>query len=97
MHTLNTHYGIGDALHFADAGSNLPVAHIQTPWSNARVALQGAQVLDWQPHGAAAVLWVSQAAVYESGKGVRGGVPVCWPWFGAKDGASAHGFVRTRM
>lgn len=97
MDTLNTQFGISDALHFADAGNHLPVADIQTPWSSARVALQGAQVLTWQPNGAAPVLWVSKAAVYETGKGVRGGVPVCWPWFGAKEGAPAHGFVRTRM
>ncbi|OLP08259.1 D-hexose-6-phosphate mutarotase [Rhodoferax antarcticus] len=43
------------------------------------------------------MLWVSKAAVYESGKGVRAGVPVCWPWFGAVPGKPAHGLVRTRL
>jgi glucose-6-phosphate 1-epimerase len=96
MDTLNSQYGISGALQFAYSGGNFPVAKIQTPWASARVALQGAQVLAWQPSAAAPVLWVSKAAVFEAGKPVRGGVPVCWPWFGAKDGASAHGFVRTR-
>jgi glucose-6-phosphate 1-epimerase len=73
------------------------VADIQTAHASARVALQGAQVLAWQPAGQQPVLWVSKAAVYAPGKGVRGGVPVCWPWFGARDGLPAHGFVRTRL
>jgi glucose-6-phosphate 1-epimerase len=63
----------------------------------ARIAVQGGQVLEWQPRGHKPVLWVSKAAVYQAGKGVRGGVPVCWPWFGMLEGKPAHGFVRTRM
>jgi glucose-6-phosphate 1-epimerase len=54
-------------------------------------------VLTWQPAGQKPVIWMSEAAVFESGKSVRGGVPVCWPWFGAKEGQTAHGFVRTRL
>jgi glucose-6-phosphate 1-epimerase len=54
-------------------------------------------VLSWQPTGQAPVIWLSKAAVFESGKSVRGGVPVCWPWFGAREGNTAHGFVRTRL
>jgi glucose-6-phosphate 1-epimerase len=53
--------------------------------------------LAWQPEGQAPVIWTSRAAVYQPGKGVRGGAPVCWPWFGGREGQGAHGFVRTRM
>ncbi|MDD2880817.1 MAG: D-hexose-6-phosphate mutarotase [Rhodoferax sp.] len=95
--TLNTRFGLAGLLHFVDSGAGLPVAEIHTPHASARVALQGAQVLAFQPAGQQPVLWVSKAAVYEPGKGVRGGVPVCWPWFGARDGLPAHGFVRTRL
>lgn len=95
--TLNNRFGLAGLLHFVDSGSGLPVAEIHTPHASARVALQGAQVLTFQPAGQQPVLWVSKAAVYEPGKGVRGGVPVCWPWFGARDGLPAHGFVRTRL
>ncbi|MBA3058923.1 MAG: hypothetical protein KJ614_13860 [Gammaproteobacteria bacterium] len=66
-------------LHFADSGCGLSVAQITTPQASARVALQGAQVLAWQPAGQSPVLWVSKAAVHEPGTPVRGGVPVCWP------------------
>lgn len=94
---LNARFAIPSRLHFADSGTDLPVAHITTAHASASLALQGAQILTWQPQGQEPVIWVSKAAVYQTGKGVRGGVPVCWPWFGAMEGKGAHGFVRTRM
>lgn len=96
--TLNQQFAIAGQLKFVDAAAGVPVAEITTPHATARIAVQGAQVLEWQPAGQQPVLWVSRAAVYQPGKGVRGGVPVCWPWFGAGEaGKPAHGFVRTRM
>jgi glucose-6-phosphate 1-epimerase len=94
---LNEKFGMISTLNIEDV-SGVIVLVISTPLANARIALQGAQVLAWQPAGHLPVLWTSQHAVYQSGRGVRGGVPVCWPWFGAgEDGQSAHGFVRTRV
>lgn len=95
--TLNSKFGIPEHLHFKDGGADLPVAIITTRHASAALALQGGQVLTWQPQGQQPVLWVSEAAVFEPGKPVRGGVPVCWPWFGALAGSTAHGFVRTRL
>ncbi|WP_369958358.1 D-hexose-6-phosphate mutarotase [Pseudomonas benzenivorans] len=46
------------------------------------VAQQGAQLLSYQRDGERPLIWLSEQAVYESGRSVRGGVPVCWPWFG---------------
>ena len=97
LDTLNTAFALPGALQFADVAPGLPVAEISTPLASARIALQGGQVLTWQPAGQQPVLWVSKAAVFEPGKGVRGGVPVCWPWFGALPGKATHGFVRTMM
>lgn len=95
--TLNRRFRVAGQLQFVDNGNGLPVADIQTAQASARVALQGAQVLAWQPAGHKPVIWLSQAAVFEPGQAVRGGVPVCWPWFGAQGGLPAHGFVRTRL
>ena len=96
--TLNQQFAITGQLEFVDAAAGVPVAEITTPHATARIAVQGAQVLEWQPSGQQPVLWVSRAALYQPGKGARGGVPVCWPWFGAGEaGKPAHGFVRTRM
>ncbi|APW47720.1 D-hexose-6-phosphate mutarotase [Rhodoferax antarcticus] len=97
LDTLNASFGLPGTLHFDEAAPGLPVAHITTPLASASIALQGAQVLTWQPTGQQPVLWVSKAAIFEEGKPVRGGVPVCWPWFGAVPGKPMHGFVRTRL
>jgi glucose-6-phosphate 1-epimerase len=95
--TLNRQFALPGALHFVNGSGDLPVAEIQTPLTSARVALQGAHLLAWQPTGAQPVIWLSQAAIFAPGQPVRGGVPVCWPWFGARDGLPMHGFARTRL
>lgn len=95
--SLNTRFAIPGRLRFMEIAPGLPVIDIATPLATARVALQGAQVLAWRPDGMPPVLWLSGAAVFQPGKAVRGGIPVCWPWFGDRAGHSAHGFVRTRL
>lgn len=91
-------FSIANHLSFVQQG-DLTLAVLQSDKGRVRVALQGAQVLDWTPTGESTpVVWISDAAVYQTGKGVRGGVPVCWPWFGAGEaGKPAHGFVRTKL
>ncbi|MQX52182.1 D-hexose-6-phosphate mutarotase [Alcanivorax sediminis] len=46
------------------------------------IAEQGAQVLEYRLDNEPPVLWLSEKAQYHHGQGIRGGVPVCWPWFG---------------
>jgi glucose-6-phosphate 1-epimerase len=94
---LNARFAIVGRLRFMEVAPGLPIIDVQTPLASARVALQGAQVLAWRPEGMPPVLWLSGAAVFAPGKAVRGGIPVCWPWFGERPGHSAHGFVRTRL
>jgi D-hexose-6-phosphate mutarotase len=95
---LNQQFAQGEQLVFVQQGE-LIIAQLMNDYGRSSIALQGAQVLSWLPKGEAdSVIWVSDAAVYQTGKGVRGGVPVCWPWFGAGEaGKPAHGFVRTRL
>lgn len=67
--------------------------------SEAHVYLHGAHVLHYQPAGHTPVLWHSQKSFFEANKPIRGGVPVCWPWFGAHPSDAsrpAHGFARLR-
>jgi glucose-6-phosphate 1-epimerase len=60
-----------------------------------KLSTQGAQLYHWQPkHSSEKVLFCSSGALYEQGKAIRGGIPICWPWFGPKDGAPQHGFIR---
>lgn len=77
----------------------LPVLEVNNPLARAQVSLQGAQVLSFQPHGQPDWLFLSPRARFEPGQPIRGGVPVCWPWFGPDPGAQgrpAHGFARQR-
>jgi len=97
---LNEQFGQGDRLRFGVGPGGLTLAQIRNPQATATVALQGGQVLGFQPHGVAPVLWVSRAAVYSPGKPIRGGIPICWPWFGPHPSDPAkpnHGFVRGRV
>lgn len=71
---------------------------VETPLCRAVIAEQGAQILEFQAEGREALLWVSPAAQFEAGKAVRGGIPVCLPWFGINrddPGKPKHGLVRT--
>ena len=72
---------------------NLPLLKITNDFATAEVLLHGGHVLSFQPAGAAPVLWMSERSPFADGKAVRGGVPVCWPWFGP-DPRAMHGFVR---
>lgn len=99
--TLNTRHGLPGHLRFVAGPSALPLIEIDNPHARARIALHGGQVLSFWPHGAAHdLLFVSERAIYQTGKALRGGVPVCWPWFGPDPerlGRPNHGFARTRL
>lgn len=71
---------------------------ISTPLASAHIYLQGAHVTHFQPAGGAPVLFVSERSLFATGQAIRGGVPVCFPWFSARTGhpeAPSHGFART--
>ena len=61
----------------------LPVLLISNRYAHAAIALQGAQVLEYTPRDAQPVIWLSDRVEYKRGQSQRGGIPVCWPWFGA--------------
>lgn len=76
-----------------------PAVRVTSESASGLVYLQGAHVAAWQPAGAEPVIYMSDNAVYAPGKALRGGVPICFPWFGphAEHGEyPAHGFARTR-
>lgn len=76
-----------------------PTAVIVSPGGSAEISLYGAHVLSYRPVGHSPVLWLASSYKdMKPGSAIRGGIPVCWPWFGpaAVKGAPSHGFVRTR-
>jgi D-hexose-6-phosphate mutarotase len=76
----------------------LPHLVVRTPAVTATVYFQGAHLAAWHPAGTREpVLWTSRKSLFEPGKPIRGGVPICFPWFGphaTDSSAPLHGFVR---
>lgn len=73
----------------------LPVVVISHPKVRAAITLQGAHLLAWQPKDDKPVLWLSNNTPFKTGTAIRGGVPICWPWFGPA-GTPSHGFARNQ-
>ena len=75
---------------------DLELIVVDHPQVKASVALQGAHLLSWKPAGEEEVLWLSGNTPFKNGVALRGGVPICWPWFGpsAQQGLPSHGFAR---
>ena len=98
---LNKDFSFANEYHslvFKTGKGNIPVVEIKNDQSRATISLQGAHVLSWIPAGEGDVIWLSNEASFAEGKSVRGGIPICWPWFGPhEDNAAypAHGFART--
>ncbi len=64
--------------------------------AEAILTTHGAHLMNFTPNDERPVLWMSEQSYFEAGKPIRGGVPVCWPWFGGspRAGEPAHGFAR---
>ena len=79
------------------SGSLKPII-LQTPAAEAHVYAQGAQVAHFQPRGQKPLLFLSARSWFEPGQPIRGGVPICFPWFGPGRGATpqtpGHGVAR---
>jgi len=73
---------------------------IQNASANARVALQGGHLFHYQQLHRKPLIWLSGKSPFEKGKAIRGGIPVCWPWFGQHPTDSSlpqHGLARTSL
>ena len=79
---------------------NIMMIDVENEFASALITTHGGCVLSFTPKNGQDLLWVSPTALYNGQKPVRGGVPVCWPWFGANTqyaSAPAHGFVRNAV
>ena len=88
----------GNGISFEDY-HGFPAIRIKNQFSSALISLYGGHVIEFLLPGHEPVLWMSKASKFENGAAIRGGVPVCFPWFGAApEGKSgSHGFVRNTM
>lgn len=94
---LNRRFGIEGLAEVVAGAGGLPQVRITSRLGTAEVYLYGAHVTSWCPAGQQDVLFVSAESDWEAGKAIRGGIPICFPWFGPKAGdpnAPNHGFAR---
>ena len=98
---LNADYGIVNQLKFVEGKGGFPVIEVDNNKAKARISAYAGQVLSFQPVGEPEdLMFVSENAYYKTGKATKGGIPICWPWFGPDPeglGRASHGFVRNRM
>lgn len=75
----------------------LPHVVVDLPTARGTIYLNGAHVAEWTPADQQPVLFLSDDSWLEEGQPIRGGIPVCFPWFA--DGVDAtyrpfHGYAR---
>jgi glucose-6-phosphate 1-epimerase len=96
---LNQQFAIPGVAEIVGGHNGLPKVRITLPAASADIYLHGAQVTSFKPAGAEDAIFLSEHSSFEHGKAIRGGIPVCFPWFRNKlddPKAPSHGFVRTK-
>ncbi|QYZ66702.1 MAG: aldose epimerase [Gammaproteobacteria bacterium (ex Lamellibrachia satsuma)] len=97
---LNSEYAIENQLKFVDGEGGFPFIEIDNGKATALISPYAGQVLSFCPAGESQdLLFLSDQAYYQDGKAIKGGIPICWPWFGSDPeglGRPGHGFVRNR-
>jgi len=96
---LDRRLGIPDIARVCEGNGGLPRVDITSPRAHGEMYVHGAHVTSWRPAGSEEVLFLSTKSRWEEGQAIRGGIPICFPWFRGKADdphAPAHGFARTR-
>src|ERR1041384_8074978 len=93
LEELNTRFSAGGVIHFERAAGGLARALIRGAGGETHVYLHGAHVTYFQPANQRPVLFLSERSIFTPDKPIRGGVPICFPWFGPA-GTPMHGFAR---
>ncbi|MEL7589492.1 MAG: D-hexose-6-phosphate mutarotase [Prolixibacteraceae bacterium] len=94
---LDDKYSIEGELGFAQLENELVFATISNKYADADICLYGAHVTSFRPHNTMEMLWVSPLSNFQEGSPIRGGIPVCFPWFGMHKSdpeKPQHGFGR---
>jgi glucose-6-phosphate 1-epimerase len=84
-------------LRFEQGQGGLTKLIVTAPGGVAEIYLHGAHITHYQPAGQEPVLMLSRKSLFQADKPIRGGIPICWPWFGPRDddpSAAIHGFAR---
>jgi D-hexose-6-phosphate mutarotase len=94
---LNKKFAIGKTIEFQEGNGGFTFISINNEFCHAEISLYGAHVTSYIPKNGKEVLWVSSKSFFEKGIPIRGGIPVCFPWFGphtTDNSKPMHGFAR---
>jgi glucose-6-phosphate 1-epimerase len=101
INQLNANFGIPGQIDFINGSGNLPFIKVYNPCATALVSLLGGQILSYKPVTESDdMFFLGKLSAYEDGTAIRGGIPVCWPWFGPDPKGlhrPNHGFVRNHF
>ncbi len=100
IHELNQQFAIEDHLQIVEGEGGFAFIKIHNDKADALISLYGGQVLSYKKPQQPDMFFLSDKAYYQSGKAIKGGVPICWPWFGndpQNKGRPAHGFARNSL
>jgi glucose-6-phosphate 1-epimerase len=96
---LTNTFGLDGKINFTE-NKGLVKLTAQTKFSKLECYLHGAHITSFVINNAEDLLWLSPMAIFEKGKAIRGGIPLCWPWFGKHPSGSSlqqHGFARNNI
>jgi glucose-6-phosphate 1-epimerase len=94
---LDEKFSIEGEVGFAELEEELVFITVSNKYADADICLYGAHITSFKPHKSMDLLWMSPESSFEVGKPIRGGIPVCFPWFGPHKTDSEkpqHGFAR---
>ena len=94
---LNDRFSLGGVVKFAELHDKLVYITVTNQCADAQICLYGAHVMSFRPHHSEEILWMSPKSSFQIGQPIRGGIPVCFPWFGPHKSDPAkpqHGFGR---
>lgn len=91
------HIEIPGIVEVAPGPGGLSQITVENEFAGAVIFPYGAHIASFVPKGAKDLLWMSSKSPFAAGKAIRGGIPVCWPWFSAHRSNKVlpnHGFAR---
>lgn len=94
---LNEKFAIDGKIHFREGNGDFPLITVSNSHAFAIVSVYGAQLLSYIRCGERDLIWMSDQSVFAHGKAIRGGIPICFPWFGphpTEKSFPQHGFAR---
>jgi len=97
---LDRKFGGAGLVRVCEGNGGLPRVQVNGAFGQGEMYLHGAHVTSWKPTGKDELLFVSTKSAWQEGQAIRGGIPICFPWFRAKVNdrkAPAHGIARTKI